>query len=746
MQARGKLGSALLAATLALLGCRRASTYDIQARERLFQHVSRLAGEIGPRPTGSPGEARSREYILQTLTEAGLSASEQPLGTVRIGDSTDLDAKSANVVGFLQGNSPGAILLGAHHDSRNARCPGASDDASGVAVLLETARTMAREKHRHTLVFASFTGEESLGLPGSRWFVSNWKGPPILGAITLDFVGSGKVFVAPFPSPPELWANRLLAAAEARVATGRALFDPWLVIVPRLLPLPYGADHASFLEAGIPALNLSCQFPAWTYHTSQDVPARVEPETLLATLKLVSRMMQILDEESSLVPDNDAEYSTLPLGGRALFIPGVVLRAAAALVALLAGWQLLRHRRGVFDRKTWAECLWVLLTAIPFTALALSGGFAMEWLLGFAAQARRPWSAHPTSHLVGGLVAMSATLWISTGLFRFVRPASRPGPYLTMAVLLQGILAGGFAAMARQDIAFGFWIGAAGMLAASACASAIRRLAWGILGVVGTLPMLSATAYRMFLELSGASLPPLALEGATLAVALPWFLFIEHLLCLPEVLLERRPPRIWSPVAGACLFAATLGAALLNAYRPAYDSSHRAVVEVRESVDMARHRVEADISSPESLKSVRAAGWGPAPLPDALWTQIAIAWERIQPPDLRVESVEESGEMLVRLRGSLLGAPRITSLVLRGEHAFEVMRGGAWETTKRFRTVNLPVSGEILAEIRIRRPEGGHLEYEGEISGDDDLLGLSPGAVNRQFKFSSRVRLSGRLP
>ena len=111
-----------------------------------------------------------------------------------------------------------------------------------------------------------------------------------------------------------------------------------------------------------------------------------------------------------------------------------------------------------------------------------------------------------------------------------------------------------------------------------------------------------------------------------------------------------------------------------------------------------------------------------------------------------MESVEESGEMLVRLRGSLLGAPRITSLVLRGEHAFEVMRGGAWETTKRFRTVNLPVSGEILAEIRIRRPEGGHLEYEGEISGDDDLLGLSPGAVNRQFKFSSRVRLAGKLP
>ena len=746
MQARGKLGSALLAASTALLGCQRVSREDLATRQRLLQHVRQLAQEIGPRPTGSPAEARAREYILRNLEEAGLAASEEPVHETRISETTDLVADSANVVGILQGETPGAILVGAHHDSRNAHCPGASDDASGVAVLLETARRMAGRPHRHSLVFATFTGEETLGLPGSREFIANWKGPPLSAAITMDFVGTGKVFVAPFPTAPALWASRLLAGAEARAKTGRVLFDPWLVIVPRILPLPYGADHASFLEAGIPALNLSCQFPAWTYHTSQDTASRVDPETLFASLELVSNMVGILDEGSGSLPEAKAEYLPLPMGGRVWFVPGPMLRAAGAVVVLLAGWQLFRQRRELWRGASWGEAIWVLLMSIPFTALAVSGGFTMEWMLGYLAGVRHAWAAHPTSHLAGGLVAMSATFWVSTGVFRFVRPSIRSGPYLAMAVLLQVALAGGLAALGRHDIAFGFWLGAAGMLAASFCISASRRLAWGILGAVWILPILSATAYRMFLELSGASLPAFALEGIVLVVALPWFLFIEHLLCLPEVLLERRPLRFWSLAVGGCLLAATLGAFLLNAYRTSYDSNHRAVVEVGESVDMTQRRVEATFSSPESLRVVRASGWNPAPLPDVLWTQLSIAWERIQMPDLQVEYDEELGETVLRLQGSVPGSPRMASLTVRGSRPFEVMRGGAWESIQRYRRVNLPSSGVIHQEIRLRCPEGEHLEYEGEVSMDDDLLGLNPTASFREFKFSSKVRLSGRIP
>src|SRR5206468_481789 len=104
---------------------------------------------------------------------------KEDVGLVRISPTTDVGVHSSNVVGVLDGSERGAILLGAHHDSRHGACPGASDDASGVAVVLEAARILAKIPHRHTLIFASFAGEETLGLPGSKEFLQNWKGDPI---------------------------------------------------------------------------------------------------------------------------------------------------------------------------------------------------------------------------------------------------------------------------------------------------------------------------------------------------------------------------------------------------------------------------------------------------------------------------------------------------------------------------------------------------------------------------------------
>src|SRR5258705_12236879 len=99
MQARGKLGSALLAASTTLLGCERVSQEDLAARQRLLQHVRQLAQEIGSRPTGSPAEARAREYILHNLEEAGLAVSEKPVPQTRINDTTGLGAGRRKYVG-----------------------------------------------------------------------------------------------------------------------------------------------------------------------------------------------------------------------------------------------------------------------------------------------------------------------------------------------------------------------------------------------------------------------------------------------------------------------------------------------------------------------------------------------------------------------------------------------------------------------------------------------------------------------
>jgi Zn-dependent M28 family amino/carboxypeptidase len=67
------------------------------------------------------------------------------------------------VIGRLQGQIPERIVFCAHYDSK-VDTPGAYDNAAGVGVLLALAQILSGRKHRHTLEWVAFTGEEGAGL------------------------------------------------------------------------------------------------------------------------------------------------------------------------------------------------------------------------------------------------------------------------------------------------------------------------------------------------------------------------------------------------------------------------------------------------------------------------------------------------------------------------------------------------------------------------------------------------------
>ena len=740
----------LLASLLAILttvACARGgSRHDPASRSRLLQDVRALADQIGPRPAGSPAEARARRYILEAMQSAGLQASEQPLGELELWESTDLALNSANVIGVLPGSVGGSIVVGAHHDSRSPACPGAADDASGVAVVLEAARRWAKKDRRHTLVFASFTGEETFGLPGSAGFLKHWEGPRPLAALTLDFVSTGKIFVAPFPRPPELWANRLLARAEARARTGRTTFDPWLVAVPRLLEIPYFADHASFLEAGIPALNLSCQFPAWIYHTREDTPERVEGETLVAAADLVTEMIGILDRGEADLHRSDKGYVPVPAFGSAFFLPLAGLRALEAAVVLAAMIAAAMRRREVFRVDAWGETLRALFMAVPFTLLGISGGLGVESLLGRIAGVLHPSAAHPVAHVAGAVTASAFTFWVAAALFRFVRPATRPGPYLAAGWIVLAAEAATLSGLGRHETAFPLWTGAAGMLLASSSGSAVRQAAWGCLGALVLLSYLSPVTYRMFLELSGSTVPPAALWAAAFALLLPWFLFFQGIACHPEVLLSGRPGRLLSAPAGIVLALLAAALAVGNAMIPVHDSRHRTLVQVSEELDLTQREVKARLASLEPLSAVRLEGWDSPVLSAGTRQALDIPWDRIDPPAVTLDAENGDTESLVRLRGLLPGNPRLVSLRLASPGSFQVFRGGSWGTYRNYRKTTVSMEREIQLEVPVRKAAGVPVHVEAEIILDEDILGLRPRSASSAFRFWSRLKLVAQLP
>ena len=93
-----------------------------------------------------------------------------------MGNYTD-NYKTQNVIGYLPGESDSLIVLTAHYDhlgmmGSQAIFPGANDNASGVAMLLDLSDFHSKNERKYTMVFIAF-GAEELGLLGSRYFIEN---------------------------------------------------------------------------------------------------------------------------------------------------------------------------------------------------------------------------------------------------------------------------------------------------------------------------------------------------------------------------------------------------------------------------------------------------------------------------------------------------------------------------------------------------------------------------------------------
>ena len=184
-----------------------------------------------------------------------------------------------NVVAEVAGTArpDSFIIVGAHYDhlggiGPHIYFPGANDNASGTAMLMELASYVARHPLRYTVVFAAFAGEEA-GLLGSKAFVN---APPMeLGRVrfmlNLDLIGSGEDGATLVNAPAVQPDFDLLQAENARI--GNAL--------PTLRPRRNApnSDHYPFAEAKVPAMFLYLQGPYAYYHSVEDKP---RPELTLA--------------------------------------------------------------------------------------------------------------------------------------------------------------------------------------------------------------------------------------------------------------------------------------------------------------------------------------------------------------------------------------------------------------------------------------------------------------------------------
>jgi Peptidase family M28 len=231
---------------------------------------------FGPRVPGTEGHAQIQKWIQAELEEAGWQ--------VEIQTSEVLGHPVENLVARRTADPP-QIVLGAHYDSRMFAdsdpdpaqqtnfVPGANDGASGVAVLLELARSLPDETVPVWLVF--FDAEDNGRIAGWDWILGSRefvKNNPIQprAAIIVDMIGDADLNIYKERNSNSVLTDEIWAVAQGLGYESKFIPEHKYSMLD---------DHTPFLEAGIPAVDIiDFDYPYW--HTVQDTPDKVSAESL----------------------------------------------------------------------------------------------------------------------------------------------------------------------------------------------------------------------------------------------------------------------------------------------------------------------------------------------------------------------------------------------------------------------------------------------------------------------------------
>ncbi|RYZ40805.1 MAG: M20/M25/M40 family metallo-hydrolase [Myxococcaceae bacterium] len=219
-----------------------------------------------PRPSGTPAHREARAYLLRRLSELGLKGEVQSTSVVGTWWGLPYDAAHVdNVMARLPGTAPtGAVLLMAHYDSV-PHSPGAGDDASGVAVLLETLRALKTTGAPRNEIIVLFTDAEEAGALGAQAFHAQHPWARDLGVVlNFDSRGTGGPAVLFETGGP---GNARLIQAVAESVPGPVASSLVQEVARRL---GHSTDLRVFREAGVPSMNIGFSDTSSQYHTQQD--------------------------------------------------------------------------------------------------------------------------------------------------------------------------------------------------------------------------------------------------------------------------------------------------------------------------------------------------------------------------------------------------------------------------------------------------------------------------------------------
>lgn len=295
---------------------------------KLRAHVVMLAGMIGARSlTSNPAALeKAAQYIEQILSEFAYTRSQQDfMATVStsLGTAGDTDANlnkvcTRNIIAEVKGVSKPQeiIVLGAHYDSVYD-CPGANDNGTGVAALLELARLLHQFESSRTVRFVAFTNEEPPFFGTDDWgalqyaALCNERKENVVAMLSLETMGyysdapgsqtfPHDAFGLVYPKQGDFitfvsnMKSRRLLNRFTKYFRSATSYPCEKVAVPESIRGVAFSDHAAFWKYNYPAIMVTdtafYRYPH--YHTKEDTPEKIDYDSLARVVSGIASVVK----------------------------------------------------------------------------------------------------------------------------------------------------------------------------------------------------------------------------------------------------------------------------------------------------------------------------------------------------------------------------------------------------------------------------------------------------------------------
>ena len=335
--------------------------------------LQRLVGDDVPHPLGSAANERMRERVVARLQELGLAPELQ--SGVMVCSAYGVCGTPTNILARIEGMDAGsarAVLLVAHYDSVAAG-PGASDNAAGVATVLEIARILPLlPRPRQSIILLLDDGEEP-GLLGAQAFVQHHRwAAGVTAAVNLDARGTSGPSMMFETGSANRWLMGLYAAAVSHPLTNSVYYAVYKL-------LPNDTDFSVFKAAGLQGFNFAFIGDVAHYHTALDNVLHADAASLQHQGdNALSTLLALANAGPAPPPSGEAAYFDL-FGTLLIRIPLPWIWPAAIIVLLLmmmCGVRLLRSQL-----LRWRALLWGSLGIVAVVAIGAAAAIALMQLL-----------------------------------------------------------------------------------------------------------------------------------------------------------------------------------------------------------------------------------------------------------------------------------------------------------------------------------------------------------------------------